>query len=45
MGDSIGPPDRIKFVDQSTYMELGRVDRYAKASSYCLVGQSLGEKS
>jgi hypothetical protein len=45
MGNGISAPDRIELVDQRTDVELGRVDRYAKTASYCLVGQSLGEKS
>jgi hypothetical protein len=35
--NSVGTPYRIEFVHQCTYMEFGRVDRYAKASSYRLV--------
>jgi hypothetical protein len=45
MGNRISTPDRIELVDQRTDVELGRVDRYAKTASYCLVGQSRGEKS
>src|SRR5262249_14332820 len=37
MRNSVGAPDRIEFVHQCTYMEFGRVDRYAKASSNRLV--------
>jgi hypothetical protein len=37
MGDSVCTPDRIELVDQSTYMELGRVNRYAKTASNRLV--------
>ena len=45
MGDGVCTPDRIEFVDQSTDVELGRVDGYAKTASYRLVGQALGKKS
>jgi hypothetical protein len=44
MCDGVGASDRIQLVDQSTHMELGGVDRYAKTASYCLVGLPLGEK-
>ena len=37
MCDGVGASDRIQLVDQSTHMELGGVDRYAKTASYCLV--------
>jgi hypothetical protein len=39
MGNGISAPDRIELVDQRTDVELGRMDRYAKTASYCLVGQ------
>jgi hypothetical protein len=45
MGDDICTPDRIELVDQSTDVELGCVDRYAKTASYRLVGHALGKKS
>jgi hypothetical protein len=37
MGDGVCAPDRIELVDQSTYMELGGVNRYAKTASNRLV--------
>jgi len=45
MGDGVCAPDRIKLVDQSTDVELGCVDRYAKTASYRFVGHALGKKS
>ena len=45
MGDGVCTPDRIELVDQSTDVELGCVDRYAKTASYRLVGHALGKKS
>src|SRR5262249_5878988 len=42
MGDSIRTPDRVELVDQNTYMELGRVDRYAKTASNRFVRHSFG---
>jgi hypothetical protein len=45
MGDSIGTPDRIEFVDQCSDVELGRVDRYAKTASYCFIRQALSKES
>jgi len=44
MGDGIGTTDRIELVDQSGYMELGRVDRYAETASYRFVRHALSEK-
>jgi hypothetical protein len=44
MRNGVGAPDRIEFVHQGAYVEFGRVDRYAKASSYRLVGQALGKE-
>lgn len=44
MGDGVCTPDRIELVDQSTDVELGCVDRYAKTASYRLVGHALGKK-
>jgi len=37
MGYGVGASDRIKLVDQCSYMELGRVDRNAKTASNRLV--------
>ena len=37
MGDGVCTPDRIELVDQSTYMELGRVNGYAKTTRNRLV--------
>ena len=37
MGDGVCTPDRIELVDQSTYMETGGVNRYAKTASNRLV--------
>ena len=37
MGYSVCAPDRIELVDQSTHMELDRVDGYAKTPSNRLV--------
>ena len=45
VSDGIGTSDCIKLVDQSTYMEFGRMDRYAQTASYRLVGHALGKKS
>jgi hypothetical protein len=45
MCDGIGAPNRIKLVDQCTYVELGGVDRCAKTASYRFVGHALGQKS
>ena len=42
MGNGISTPDRIELVDQRTDVELGRVDRYAKTASYCLVYPRFG---
>ena len=44
VSDGISTSDCIKLVDQSTYMEFGRMDRYAQTASYRLVGHALGEK-
>ena len=44
MRHGVGAPDRIEFVHQRTYVEFSGVDRYAKASSYRLVGQALGKE-
>jgi len=44
MGDGVCTPNRIELVDQSTDVELGCVDRYAKTASYRLVGHALGKK-
>ena len=35
--DGVGAPNCIKLVDQCTYVELGRVDGYAKTASNRLV--------
>jgi hypothetical protein len=45
MRNSVGAPDRIEFVHQCTYMEFGRMDRYAKTAGYRLVGHALCKKS
>jgi hypothetical protein len=44
MGHGVCTPDRIEPVDQSTDVELGCVDGYAKTASYRLVGHGLGKK-
>ena len=45
MGVTVGTPNRFELVDKCSYMELGRVDRYAKTASYRLVRHALGENS